>query len=243
MPEWRKMGHDGLERLCGFGRAALASNTSETRNFCGTADYISPEMAQSAEAPWHTQRFPPMLRFRRIATSAKATESTALIRPLRSDCSASEHCGAERSRCVRRTCSASAWYRCGSMHWPAVPYACVYRRYTCVEAFGEVLTTMCRTDRVVRYRRAVGLAPRLLRLWCKMCSTPAGAQGALAADPGHATAASFGGHRFAANFDPDCACARTFRQRVVGSSRLILRLQRHRRPRQPPSGCLSCRAR
>lgn len=42
------MGHGGLERLCGFGRAALVSNTSETRNFCGTAGYVSPEMAQSA---------------------------------------------------------------------------------------------------------------------------------------------------------------------------------------------------
>lgn len=48
------VGHGGIVRLCGSGCAALASNESEMRDFCGTPDYISSEMARSAAAPWRS---------------------------------------------------------------------------------------------------------------------------------------------------------------------------------------------
>lgn len=46
------LGADGRARLCDFGSAAAAVDEGEMRTFCGTPDFMSPEMLCSAGAPW-----------------------------------------------------------------------------------------------------------------------------------------------------------------------------------------------
>lgn len=66
------VGADGRARLGDFGSAAAVADEREMRAFCGTPDYMSPEMVLSERAPWRDHG-----AFAQYAAWAPASHGTA----------------------------------------------------------------------------------------------------------------------------------------------------------------------